>query len=143
MSNQTNLESSFQNSELIPHPLVGHFRQRASGSWIADTAVRGIDYPICIVAKGKEPCKAQMDRFAELIARLPDIVASSNLPDAPTDEWRKKHPDYRLLNAHISSLILYENGSFFVRLDAYTEDDWVPGFDISSDFKVTLAEWAV
>ncbi|MES2041602.1 MAG: hypothetical protein V4495_27610 [Pseudomonadota bacterium] len=143
MSNQKNLEPSYWNPELISHPLVGHFRRRSLGDWNAHTTVRGVDYPVRITAEGTEPCQAQMDMFAELIARLPEIIASSNLPDAPTDEWRKKHPDYRLLNAQISSLILYENGSFFMSLRAYPEDDWVPMFDISPDFKVTLAEWGV
>ncbi|MES2041599.1 MAG: hypothetical protein V4495_27595 [Pseudomonadota bacterium] len=143
MSNQKNLESSYWNPELISHSLVGHFRRKPSGSWAADTAVRGIDYPIRIAADGNEPCQAQMDRFAELIARLPEIIASSNLSDAPTDEWRSKHPDYRLASARISFCRLYEDGRFFLSFDAYPEDDWIPMIDISPDFKVTLADWGV
>ncbi len=84
-----------------------------------------------------------MDSFTELIGRLPEIIASSNLLDAPTDEWRNKHPEYRLASARISFIRLYENGSFYVSLIAHPEDDWVPMFDISPDFKVTLAEWGV
>lgn len=141
--NQTNLEPSYLDPELIPHPLVGHFRRGPSGSWAADTAVRGIDYPVRIAAKGTEPSQAQMDRFAELIALLPEIIASSNLSDAPTDEWRSKHPDYRIASARISFCRLYEDGRFFLSFDAYSEDDWIPMIDISPDFKVTLAEWGV
>ncbi|MFZ6681861.1 hypothetical protein [Undibacterium sp. Tian12W] len=143
MSDQRKYPPSRWEPELHEHLLFGECKRWQQGDWSADTIVNGLDYPITIKAMGTEPVKAQIDRFAELIARLPEIIVASNLPDAPTDEWRTKHPDYRLLNAHISSLILYENGSFFVRLDAYPEDDWAPGFDISSDFKVTLAEWAV
>ncbi|MFZ6732058.1 hypothetical protein ACO0LG_09075 [Undibacterium sp. Ji42W] len=143
MSSQTNFIHPSWVSEWIPHPLVGHFRRRSLGDWKAHTTVHGIDYPIWITAHGNEPTKAQMDRFAELVERLPEIITSSNLPDAPTQEWRNKHPDYRLLNAQILSLILYEDGSFFVRLIAFPEDDWGPGFDVSPDFKVTLAEWGV
>ncbi len=40
-------------------------------------------------------------------------------------------------------LKLYEDGSFFVDLDAYLEDDWVPIFEISPDFIVTEAIWGV
>ncbi len=142
--NEKNHAPQTQNPDWISHPLVGQYRYRAEhNGWIADALVRGIEYPIRIRAKGHEPSVAQMDIFAELIARLPDIIASSNLPDAPTDEWKNKHPDYRLLNAQISSLNLRENGSFFMSLTAYPEDDWVPIFDISPDFKVTLAEWGV
>lgn len=142
--NEKNHGSQTQNPGWISHPLVGQYRYRAEhNDWIADALLRGIDYPIRIRAKSHEPNVAQMDIFAELIARLPEIIASSNLPDAPTEEWRKKHPDYRLLNAPISCLYLHEDGSFYVRLDAYPEDDWLPGFDISPDFKVILAEWGV
>ncbi|MBC3908033.1 hypothetical protein [Undibacterium umbellatum] len=142
--NEKNHVAQTQNLNWISHPLVGQYRHRAEhNDWIAEAKVHGIDYPVSINAMGSEPIQAQMDIFAELIARLPEIIASSNLPDAPTEEWRKKHPDYRLLNAPISCLYLHEDGSFYVRLDAYPEDDWLPGFDISPDFKVILAEWGV
>ncbi|BBB62529.1 hypothetical protein UNDKW_4256 [Undibacterium sp. KW1] len=143
MTEQNNHPSSSLYFELHEHPLVGNYARRKHGGWRADTVLGDLDYPINIAAEGNEPDIAQMSRFKELIALLPEIIASSNLPDAPTEEWRSKHPNYRLLNAKISSLILYEEGSFFVRLDAYPEDDWAPGFDISPDFKVTLAEWGV
>lgn len=103
--------------------------------------MRGIDYQIRIRAKGTEPSKVQIDRFAELIARLPEIIASSNLSDAPTDEWRSKHPEYRLASARISFIRMHEDGSFFLSFAAYPEDDWIPMFDISPEFKVTLADW--
>ncbi|BBB62530.1 hypothetical protein UNDKW_4257 [Undibacterium sp. KW1] len=143
MSDLENKPSSRWSSESHEHPLVGRYERWKQGDWSADTILGDLDYPINIAAKGNEPDIAQMGRFAELIERLPEIIVASNLPDAPTEEWRSKHPDYRLLNAKIASLILYEDGSFFVRLGAYPEDDWAPGFDISPDFKVTLAEWGV
>lgn len=143
MTDQNNRPSSSLYFELHEHPLVGKYKRRKQGGWSADMTVYGLDYPATVNAPGAEPVKAQIDRFAELIARLPGIIASSNLPDAPTEEWRKRHPDYQLLNAPVSCLNLHEDGSFFVSLDAYLEDDWVPIFEISADFIVTEAIWGV
>ncbi|MES2041598.1 MAG: hypothetical protein V4495_27590 [Pseudomonadota bacterium] len=143
MSDQENHPSSPWSSESHENPLVGKYERWKQGDWSTDAIIGGLDYPINIIAKGNEPCKAQLDRFTELIARLPEIIASSNLMDAPTDEWRNKHPEYRLVSARISFIRMHEDGSFCFWLDAYPQDDWAPGFDISPDFKVTLAEWGV
>lgn len=142
--NEDNSESQDTKPGWAVHPLVGQYKHIVkSNDWIAETPVGSHNYAISICAPGTAPTVAQIDSMVKLLAHLPDIIASSNLPDAPTDEWQKKHPNYQLLNAQISSLILYENGSFFMSLRAYPEDDWVPMFDISPDFKVTLAEWGV
>ncbi|MFZ6643142.1 hypothetical protein ACO0LL_25710 [Undibacterium sp. TC4M20W] len=130
--------------EWISHPLVGQYKYRVEqNSWIAKAPVRGIDYSVSLNAKGTEPIQAQMDTFAELIVRLPGIISSSNLPDAPTDEWRTKHPEYRLLNAKISYLSIRKDGNFLIYLDAFPEDDWSPSIETSSDFIVIEAEWIV
>ncbi|MFZ6732060.1 hypothetical protein ACO0LG_09085 [Undibacterium sp. Ji42W] len=139
--NEDNSESQDTKPGWTDHPLVGQYRYRAKhNDWVAEAKVHGIDYPVSINAKGTEPVQAQMDTFAELIVRLPEIINSSNLLDAPTDEWRKKHPEYRLLNAKISYLSIRKDGNFLIYLDAFPEDDWVSMFDISPDFKVTLAQ---
>ncbi len=104
MTEQNNHPTSSLYFELHEHPLVGQYKRWKQGDWSADVIMHGLDYPVTVNAQGAEPVKAQIDRFAELIARLPGIIASSNLPDAPTEEWRNKHPDYRLLNARISFL---------------------------------------
>lgn len=142
--NEKNHVPQNQNPDWISHPLVGQYRYRAEhNDWIAEAKVHGIDYPVSINAMGSEPIQAQMDIFAELIARLPEIIASSNLPDAPTEEWRNKHPDYRLLDAKIGYLSLRKDHSFVIFLDAFPEDDWGPIFGISPDFIVTEAIWGV
>ncbi len=142
--NEKNHAPQTQKPDWISHPLVGQYRYRAEhNDWVAEAKVHGIDYPVSINAMGSEPIQAQMDIFAELIARLPEIIASSGLPDAPTEEWRNKHPDYRLLDAKIEYLSLRKDHSFVIFLDAFPEDDWVPIFEISPDFIVTEAIWGV
>lgn len=142
--NEKNHVSQTQNPGWISHPLVGQYRYRAEhNDWVAEAKVHGIDYPVSINAMGSEPIQAQMDTFAELIVRLPEIINSSNLLDAPTDEWRKKHPEYRLLNAKVEYFSIRKDGNFLIYLDAYPEDDWAPTFEVSSDFTVTVAEWAI
>lgn len=142
--NEDNLESQDTRADLIDHPLVGQYEQKIKfNSWYAETPVGNHNYPIDICADGAAPTAAQIDSMVKLLEHLPDIIASSNLPDAPTDEWRNKYPDYRVASARISLLYLYEDGSFFVCLAAYPEDDWSPTFKISSDFKVIKADWSV
>ncbi|MBC3908037.1 hypothetical protein [Undibacterium umbellatum] len=140
--NEKNQVQQASELEWINHPLVGQYRYRVEqNSWIAKAPVHGIDYSVSLNAKGPEPIQAQMDTFAELIARLPGIISSSNLPDAPTDEWRKKHPEYRLLNAKVQYLSIRKDGNFLIFLGAFPEDDWSPSFETSPDFIVIEAEW--
>ncbi|MFZ6780754.1 hypothetical protein ACO0LD_28305 [Undibacterium sp. Ji83W] len=142
--NKDNSESQDTRAGLIDHPLVGQYVQNIkSNSWFAQTPVGNHNYPIDIGAPGKAPTAVQIDSMIKLLAHLPDIIASSNLPEAPTNEWMIKHPDYRLVNARISVLYLYEDGSFYVCLNAYPEDDWSPTFEIFPDFKVKEAAWDV
>jgi hypothetical protein len=141
---EDNSESQDTRAGFIDHPLVGQYIQDIkSNSWFAETPVGNHNYPIHIRAPGKAPTAVQIDSMIKLLARLPDIIASSNLPEAPTNEWKIKHPDYRLVNARIYFLNLYEDGSFYVCLNAYPEDDWSPAFEISPDFKVIEAAWIV
>ncbi|MFZ6875952.1 hypothetical protein ACO0LF_28150 [Undibacterium sp. Di27W] len=142
--NEQNQVPQAKGPEWINHPLVGQYMYRAKhNDWVAKAPVHGVDYSVSLNAMGIEPIQAQMDTFAELIVRLPEIISASNLPDAPTDEWREKHPDYRLLNAKVQYLSIREDGNFLIYLYAFPEDEWSPSFETSPDFIVIEAEWIV
>lgn len=127
-------------------PLVGQYVRTKIGTWWTDTLLKSLGYKVRLIALGSEPTFDQVACFETLAASIPTIVRAAELEPIPKDDgWGHAPPPFDINKAHVGSIRMNGDGTFFLIFDVDPEGPYMlaPAFVISADYKLISAEWSV
>ncbi len=122
------------------HPVLGTYREFDDGHWWARITSERLGYELSLSCKVAGPTEAQLERWREIEARLPELLKQT--PPPPDDDgWGNKVEHFDTSSIQASLVIMTGDGSFTVLTDTPYSGNYMlsPIMDVSPDWQCKLA----
>lgn len=99
------------------HPVLGTYRERGDQTWWSTVSGEGLGGVMTLCGKGTGPTDAQIERWREIEARLPELLA--RVPAPPADDgWGNTFGPFDVARLRASQVNIEEELGFCVLVEA-------------------------